>query len=243
MLKLSFVLILYLFGVMDLYGYDENRGFSPSRDKFFFMHVPRTGGTTLSQLIKKKFNREGLLVGENALQYKRIPENLRFVMGHIDYRTYKKIEPNYKKSFKFTILRNPIERYLSHIRIGCSKERSMKELFDEKKDLPGYYPNTYCKMLASDPKLKDELLLRDAIENLKTFDYIIFYENYSDDVADLFRTLRKRCSRRGIFRLNKTDRTYASIDKALQEEVYQRNKLDMKLYDYAMKHRKGNKIY
>lgn len=84
--------------------------------KLLFMHIPKSGGTSVKDFLKHHYRRESSLTDlENIFwQDATIPENYDFLAGHIEILSLIKYM-RLTQFIKFTVLRNPIERLASQI--------------------------------------------------------------------------------------------------------------------------------
>ncbi|WP_051428308.1 sulfotransferase family 2 domain-containing protein [Bacillus sp. J33] len=84
------------------------------RDVLIFMHIPKTGGTTLSRIIDMQYKpNEIYRTYKNVVkaQGKMTDNNIRCIQGHDYFGIHKQIN----KPFKYvTLLRDPVERVISN---------------------------------------------------------------------------------------------------------------------------------
>lgn len=97
-------------------------------DSIYHSHIPRTGGTFVKTHLKNEFANKGYLSNHNTELNKDIISNSYYVAGHwgnypIQYM---------KNPLVFTILRNPVDRFLSTIKYTkfMFPEISSEELLD-----------------------------------------------------------------------------------------------------------------
>lgn len=91
---------------------------------WIFLHVPRTGGNTLSEALAKKFPKEEVLLTSHIRYH---PEKvdyskLKFIFGHAAYYgIHEKVQD--KEARYFTFLRDPAERQISHYNMKMQYEK------------------------------------------------------------------------------------------------------------------------
>lgn len=203
-----------------------------------FIHISKTAGTTMHALLQQHFGQSaiypyrgigesGILVNQNAAPLEMPLSFQTVVSGHFPLWW---LRDNNLASFCFTILRDPIERVISHyffkVQYGYP---SLGLPVHSPLDV---VPNLMCRMLASDLTLDGDALLEDAIQNLAHLDFIIFFDDFEGGVKRLFRKLGI-AHQGNIPRLNKTKRG-EELDVSIIEEVRKKNALDIKLYRYAL---------
>ncbi len=85
-------------------------------DILFFLHIPKTAGTSLTQTLTQRLGRRATLTPEQLnqakLQPKEVLENARFVYGHFNRTVCTRRMPE-APNFTITFLRDPINHYLS----------------------------------------------------------------------------------------------------------------------------------
>jgi hypothetical protein len=156
--------------------------------RFIFIHVHRTGGTSIANLIQSQTNGKADHITQHG--HFRTPESGLFEK-YWDYYT-------------FSFVRNPWERMLSwyflvHSNAFKSRPESIKADFerflrDDLKEAHGsFYPNQLD-------------YLTDANGNIRV-DKIGRFEHYEDDIRDIFSRLNLPFS--GIPQLNKSIQTYS----------------------------------
>ena len=82
---------------------------------WIFLHIPRTGGNTISEVLIKKFPEQVLLTSK--IRYQKKPSKInkpkiRFILGHATYFGLHKSYPD-KIPRYFTFIRDPAERIVS----------------------------------------------------------------------------------------------------------------------------------
>lgn len=205
--------------------------------RVIFLHIPRTAGTTLDSLISQhykkneiypffkiaegKINTYSLEVASDVLNaFPMISEE--YVHGQFPVWFLQKKDLDYDKSFIFTVLRDPVDRVLSHWSHLEGKGSPIE-----------ICPNIMCKMLSSDVTLEGEDLLQNAILNLKRMDFIFFQDNFDYGVNKLFSILGFHLDVANIPKKHVSQRKEVSLE--VIEEIKKENALDIRLYMYAKK--------
>ena len=105
----------------------------PQKDKFLFIHVMKTGGTSFSEVLSANFTTEQrypeayinadteffdrieayLHVPRFVADVNALKEQLRIVLGHVPYAVRSLLESDY---ITLTLLRDPIERTISYLK-------------------------------------------------------------------------------------------------------------------------------
>lgn len=198
-----------------------------------YLHIPKCGGTTIQFLLSENFKKEELypyLLVKKDMEMPLIDDKV--TMGHFPYWFLVEKDLNFKSSFTFTILREPVERVISHY-FYFKNVNPNKELNQIPK-------NSLCYFLCSNQHLYGESLLQDAISNLKTLDFVFFMDDYEDGIRKLFKRLNLKLPD-PIPHLNITKKLPFNND--ILKQIAEENALDVQLYDYAKSHYKDNKIY
>jgi hypothetical protein len=209
--------------------------------RLYFLHIPKTGGTTLRLLLEQELSSDEIYPFRNSKSAKS-PVQEELVSGHFLYAFCKKLDPNFDQAFKVTILRDPIERYLSFLRAKKKADESLPDLesvlklrlIPNGKYHQGLIDNALCRQLAVNPHLRGQALLESAKKTLHTLDCVIFFDHFEEEVIDLFARLGILKHRQDIPKLNTTEKEPVSIQ--ILEEVKNWNALDIELYAYAKKH-------
>jgi hypothetical protein len=177
----------------------------------FFMHVPKTGGVSLSAFLGGMFSAEDICPAPTGDgRWRHNPQDVagfRFFTGHFDVDFIDALDP---AGFKMTILRNPRDRIVSVYDFwrSVSPEWSAR-LSDIDEDAPSYAKSVdFSTFLASDKywvvegisnSMARQLLgaqyvriadneskaARAAFDRLLTFDWFTTTESLSEDFASL----------------------------------------------------------
>ncbi len=163
-------------------------------EQFFFMHMPKTGGTTFRKMLTNHFpdgsyypvqkeliSNQGKYYTQKQLVEEH-PELLKkpLVMGHYNIDLVKHLQPGVKT---IVFLRNPIERILSHISHIINNDPKYKAANpnDVVKDRIKQMGNLQTRLLRS----KDSKNFNDIKENLKKIEFIGVQEDFADSIQFL----------------------------------------------------------
>jgi hypothetical protein len=227
--------------------------------RFFFVHVMRTGGTTLEQQVRRSFPREQVYPDPDidfpngdvmhhldvsyllGLPVERL-ETIRFFYGHFPYVV---TEMAANDLTTFTVLRDPVDRTLSLLRVMRDQrpgwhDRTLDEIYDDVHMFPRLIHNHQTKMFSmmrhDQPRsYRDEIVidaarLEVAKQHLARVDLIGFTEHFGEFLATL--------SDRFGWRLSDAARMNAAAESCddesdLRARVAADNAIDLEFYEYA----------
>ncbi len=176
-----------------------NKDVKRNKQSIYFMHIPKCGGTTIDHIFLKL----SLTLGSfkfKRFKYPNLKQNNKFILenlddtsptfisGHLDYNFTKK----FKKVFKCTIIRNPLDRVLSHYKFHLFKldknpdEYSLDKYI--KDEIDNNRENLVTRHFSGMLKVKKKLKENDkqmALKNIKIFDQIDIFENWDYFVSKL----------------------------------------------------------
>jgi len=96
------------------------------RPLWIFLHVPRTGGNTVSEAFVKMFPKEQILLTSQIRYHPRKVDysKIKFIFGHAAYYGIHKKMPDREPRY-FTFLRDPASRQVSHYNMKMQFEKEM----------------------------------------------------------------------------------------------------------------------
>lgn len=185
------------------------------KDQFAFVHVPKTGGTSISAILEKMDRPE------------------QFINLHMHRPISKHCPPD---SYKyFTILRDPVARVYSYYKMaerkdldnpyghlcGQGLEHFMSHCWETR--------NMCCRYLSGEVKKEvDEKSYQRACDNLLNFKYVGLFENFEDSMKQLLEIFSP--SKIEIPHHRRSARVLPSPEECKLIEKY--NQYDIRLYDF-----------
>jgi hypothetical protein len=116
-------------------------------DKYYFLHVTKTAGTSLKRLLIDQFHSSEIFPAETDVQFANIKveniPNYRLYMGHHGYRFIEYFIPRRPKMI--TILRDPIERIISSFYYAIENESEIGSFVQQ--NCPTRYVSRVVKQL------------------------------------------------------------------------------------------------
>lgn len=210
---------------------------------YFFMHIPKTAGTSFRHMLMKKFADEDIIPNpqdqvSKEYRYVDIPSfigenpnrkrHTRLIVGHTQYGTEEIF--NRKKVFRLTLLRSPVERSISTLK---QHHRRYTELIDwPLEDIMDKYKerfwNRQTTLFTRDQvDLPEEDRLELAIERMQKFEFVGITEHFSESIQLLEqqtgwtfpRVIRKNTSKKPL-----------EIPSRVMDKIKAWNRLDDQLY-------------
>jgi hypothetical protein len=136
-------------------------------DRFFFVHLQKTAGTTLQRRLRAAFDEVAtypgpgdgvapdavLLVEHLVARFAARRHEIRLVTGHFPLATVELLDAPFRT---FTVLRDPVERTLSYLRhhrtlVPDDAERPLEDIYEDRFRFEGLIHNHQVKMLALRP--------------------------------------------------------------------------------------------
>jgi hypothetical protein len=215
-----------------------------------FLHLPKTGGTTLTGILKSLYGRVFVIDGyrlesQRALAHGAEQEGVRAFAGHMPYGLDRDLDGSYSY---ITLLREPVERIVSHYHAilrnpgsplwdELVRARMGVREYAERHSLGRIFNNGQTRLLGgtwSDPERPpDERTLAAAKRNLEEFEVVGMTERF-DESLHLMRQ-RFDWASRPYRRLNLgPGRTTASdLSPQARHVIQDQNALDLDLYRWA----------
>lgn len=229
----------------------NNDSISCQEKTVIFLHIPKTGGLTFTQIASQNYERKFIYefrgnIEEAIHKFKQLPprklKKIKFLTGHFSFGIHEYL-PN--PAIYITLLREPIERVISsyfYVRSTPTHPLYQKLIethsFEEFLEIHNWFNNRQVIMLSGETKIANEEcsteMLNKAKSNLeKNFQIFGMTEKF-----DCFPILcHQYLGWQSIFyqKVNVTNK------RLLKEEVSQKalttiekkNALDIELYDYA----------
>jgi len=223
---------------------------------YFFIHIPKTAGSSFRQMLYKQFGQELIYPNLNdikqnggyypthqtikeATQSKDRP--FQFLMGHYPYSTGKLLA---RPPRHLVFLRDPIKRAISHLyhfkRQGIRqvKKNSLHEIIDEAgwqfNNLQVRYmsgKNFQANKVYLENTELGENALQQAKKNIDKCDFVGLTEDFDNSIELLERIFDWQLGK--TLKKNVAPKRHRKIPDDLYQEIKALNQLDMALYEYA----------
>jgi Sulfotransferase family len=228
---------------------------SGRRERFFFVHLQKTAGTTLIKRFQRHLDdsevypneTDGDIVAcvisvEHLLErWRARGDEVRFVSGHFPLCTTELLGGEFTT---LTVLREPVERTLSYLRHHrkltlADREASLEEVYDDSFRFHGLVHNHMVKMFSLTVEemtagaltrvdFTEERLER-AKERMAGIDALGLQEHFEEFCADL--TRRFGWSLDKPRRMNLTEP--CEVSDAFRARIAEDNSMDLELYRFA----------
>jgi hypothetical protein len=223
-------------------------------DTLIFLHLPRTGGTTLRDILSKQYSDKVTFENKTLLdtdqnfnaENKSEKRKHKLIKGHVYFGIHEHITQN---CTYFSMMRNPIERVTSlynyiknrskHKDYEYIKNKSITHYIESKRNL--FMDNGQTRLLAGRHtslevpfRRINEGHLEQAKENIKShFILVGLTERYDETLLLLQRMLQWKTPTYSIANAAKREKKTKQHAPKFRELIAEYNQLDLLLYDYV----------
>lgn len=203
------------------------------KDKvLIFIHIPKTAGAALTNIICEQYDpHEVFSLSDPILNrvnnVSEISANTKCILGHNYYGQHTNLGP----FFYVTMLRDPVERVISHYYYikYVIKDNEFTDMYNLKEFAQlEEFQNLQTRFITD-----NKLHLEQAIDNLKNFAFFGITEMFRESLL----LMEKRLGWEGIQykELNKNEKKpkKESISKETIKQIEKANLLDIELYQWA----------
>jgi hypothetical protein len=215
-----------------------------------FLHIPKTGGTTLNRIIEWQYNPLSIFtvdphrIRATVERFKTFSETrrrrFRVVRGHLLYGVHEFLPQG---ATYITLLREPAARLLSSYRFILRRplhplHRKFKKERLGVEDLIRLTPhrqNLQCRFIAGvgTAGVCDERALDIAKKNLiRSFQVVGLCERFEESLSLMIRSFRWEVA---SYKNCKVSKVHPVVDPRLYDMIREHNRLDIELYDFAEK--------
>jgi Sulfotransferase family len=230
---------------------------APISERLFFMHIPKTGGSSLYEMLVKYFAPEEICP-ERHFEAVLIPPDeaarYRFFAAHTTYDLLFQL-PEAKRIV--TLFREPIERTISdYYYLRRHVSQNIDPRLARSMPLATYlnWPNRYFQERLNDkhavflcghrhlnpegaPWRDDEEIYDVGVERIETIDFVGICEYMPASVSNMWRTLGLPDSPQALTSNSRSDaereKNAAEITADVLERIVAINQVDIRLYKYA----------
>jgi len=226
-------------------------------ERFFFVHLPKTGGTSLYLRLQRQFGERAvypdlsdgdpvsvapqLFVGVLLDRWRRRRDEIEVVTGHFPLCTTELLDADFTV---LTVLRDPVERTLSYLRhhrqtTPADAEKPLEAIYEDPVRFKGFIENQMVKMLSlRREEMTDGMMtevpfsrkrLRAAKRRLESIELVGLQESLEEFAQELER-------RRG-WQLGPPVYAVGSepmdVPASFRARIAKDNRLDVELYEFA----------
>ena len=223
------------------------------KDLFIHLHIPKTGGTTLRDIIQRQYRAEKILMipkldeSENII--KEISAShinqLKLIQGHLKYGIHNHF---HRRAKYFAIIRDPINRVLSTYYYVLSQKNNPQNLSTANNQMTiydfvqsGVNPfliNGQTKLISGktgnidNPIIESEELFSLAKENIENdFLFLGITEMFDETILILKNMLGWHMPYYSIANRTKKKPNYDAVNPTIISFIKEHNQLDIKLYN------------
>ncbi len=223
------------------------------KDLFIHLHIPKTGGTTLRDIIQRQYRAEKILMipkleeSENILKEVSTSQinQLKLIQGHLKYGIHNHF---HRRAKYFAIIRDPINRVLSTYYYVLSQKNNPQNLSTANNQMTiydfvqsGVNPfliNGQTKLISGktgnidNPIIESEELFSLAKENIENdFLFLGITEMFDETILILKNMLGWHMPYYSIANRTKKKPNYDAVNPTIISFIKEHNQLDIKLYN------------
>ena len=223
------------------------------KDLFIHLHIPKTGGTTLRDIIQRQYRSEKILMipkleeSENILKEVSTSQinQLKLIQGHLKYGLHNHF---HRRAKYFAIIRDPINRVLSTYYYVLSQKNNPQNLSTSNNQMTiydfvqsGVNPfliNGQTQLISGktgeidNPIIESEELFSLAKENIENdFLFLGITEMFDETILILKNMLGWHMPYYSIANRTKKKPNYDAVDPTIISFIKEHNQLDIKLYN------------
>lgn len=211
-------------------------------DQLVFLHIPKTGGTTLFEILRRFFPPEQTVsIPMGGLANEAYVETLRnasLSRGHFGYEVYQYFV---RPPVFITMLRNPLDRVVSHYvemkRITSQRPIPFSGTLDE--FVRNEAPDKQTRMIAGRnlkfPITSPETCLAVAKAHLVNFPYFGITERFEESLRLLTYIFGWEPIVDYKIRNKSNPEEMPEVTEEIRQQILEKNKLDQQLYEFALK--------
>jgi hypothetical protein len=209
----------------------KERGAQLYKDKILiFVHIPKTGGTSLANIIYKQYKPGDVLLVEDTSgnSIDQVTPNIKCILGHNVFGKYNHLGP----CIHVTMLRNPVDRVISHYYYAKNvmKENNVARYSLEEFAQLSWVANLQTQFIAGgSPNIEQ------AISNLKSFGFFGITEMFSESLLLMEKTFKWKSIQYLRENVNEKKPKNETISKTTIKKIEEANSLDIQLYKWAKK--------
>lgn len=230
--------------------------------KLLFNHLPKCGGTSLGYFIQNHYaaNRTFMIrnpLHESIKKFKSFSESEKnhydLIIGHISHFLINDVS---KDMIKTTVLREPIDRILSHYfyaknepshylnALINSENLSLADYVQHKDvhEVRNYYTNHFSKLELTDRFSSDEDAYKQAMINIEEYDVVGTLENfdiYTKSLQELV-GFKSNYEKRDLYK-TPIRKAVDEIDEKTLDIIKKHNQFDIEFYNHIKKVLTANK--
>ena len=223
------------------------------KDLFIHLHIPKTGGTTLRDIIQRQYRSEKILMipkleeSENILKEVSTSQinQLKLIQGHLKYGIHNHF---HRRAKYFAIIRDPINRVLSTYYYVLSQKNNPQNLSTANNQMTiydfvqsGVNPfliNGQTQLISGktgdidNPIIESEELFSLAKENIENdFLFLGITEMFDETILILKNMLGWHMPYYSIANRTKKKPNYDAVNPTIISFIKEHNQLDIKLYN------------